>query len=127
MTLAVSGCAPARGVSVPLGADELAPCEGASINVEDLEAAGEPGCNLAGSSLTFPDGVARLAIPQVGSVFSHQDSRLGNREILIVNWGVPGVAAAIVEGDQLLELWASGSAALDLHRQQLRLEGIDAD
>jgi hypothetical protein len=125
--LVVSGCAAGRGVSIPLGADELAPCAGTSIRVEDLEAAGEPGCDLSGSSLVFPDGMMRLAVPAVGAVFSHQDSAMGKQEILIVNWGVPALGAAIIENDRLVDLWASGPAALDLQRQQLQVEGVDPD
>ncbi len=125
--LALAGCSAPRGVSIHLGADELEPCEGTSIHVEDLEAAGEPGCDLAGSTLVFPDGMASLAVPQVGAVFSHQDFGRGNEEILIVNWGLPGVATAVIDDDRLIHLWASSEDALDLQWQQLELEGVKRD
>lgn len=138
VSLAVGGCqAEARGVRVPPGAQGLATCSVAEIPIGELGARGEPGCDLVGTTLTFPDETAEyavgppssdgaaptLTIPAVGAVFSQGDGQ--GRELLIVNWGVPGVGVAAIESGRLVKLWASSEAALDLQRQQLAVENID--
>ncbi|MEU1970957.1 hypothetical protein ABZ477_04840 [Microbacterium sp. NPDC019599] len=114
------------GVSVPQGFDDLDQCPPRSIPVEDLREIGEPGCDLVGSSLTFPDGVS-LPIYAVGEVFSSADSSAGNREHLIVNWGTPGVGALTKDGDELLDLWATSDKAEHLQREQAKIEGVRLD
>lgn len=128
-----------RGVSIPSGAENLEPCPASQIPVGDLAAMGEPGCDLTGTSLTFggetlafavgpptADGsVPTLTIPSVGAVFSQGDG--GGRELLIANWGVPGVGVAAIEDRHLVAIWASSDRALDLQRQQLVIENVDFD
>lgn len=110
-------------VSVPLGFEDLDQCPPRSIAVEDLPEIGEPGCDLVGSSLTFPDGVS-LPIYAVGEVFSSSHPSAGDHEHLIVNWGVPGVGAFTKDGDELLELWATSDQAEHLQREQAKIEGV---
>ena len=112
------------GVSIPPGSDAREQCPPRSIAVEDLRAIGEPGCDLVGSSLTFPDG-ASLPINAVGEVFSSSDSSDGDHEHLIVNWGIPGVGVFTRDGNELLDLWATSDEAEHLQRQQAEIEGVE--
>lgn len=123
--LALGGCGFASGVSVPPGGDDLRRCTAENYRVEGLAAAGMPGCDLTGSSLTFPDGTT-LRIEPIGVVFGHQADVPGGLEFLIVNWGVPGVGAALVEGGVVVGVWGSSAEAVELQRQQLRLDGLRA-
>ena len=107
------------------------------IPIGDLAAMGKPGCDLAGTSLTFADetlafavgpptadgSAPTLTVPSVGAVFSQGDG--DGRELLVVNWGVPGVGVAAIEDRRLLAIWASSDSALDLQRQQLAVESVD--
>ncbi len=136
----LAGCqAQPGGVSIPPGASDLPPCPVTQIPVGELAAWGEPGCDLTGSSLTFADesrsfavgpptvdgSTPTLTVPAVGAVFSQGDG--DGRELLIVNWGVPGVGVAAIEDQRLVAIWASSESALDLQHQQLAVEGVDAD
>lgn len=124
LMVAVVGCSGGgAGVSIPLGFEDLDQCPPRSIAVEDLRAIGEPGCDLVGSSVTFPDGVS-LPIYDVGEVFSSSDSSAGGHEHLIVNWGFPGVGVLTRDGDELLDLWATSDEAEHLQREQARIEGV---
>ncbi len=124
LLLLVVGCsASGAGVSVPPGFDDLDQCPPRSIAVDDLREIGEPGCNLIGSSLVFPDGVS-LPVSAVGEVFSSRNSSAGDHEHLIVNWGIPGVAAVTSDGGELLDLWASSDEAEQLQREQAKIEGL---
>ena len=136
----LAGCqAQPRGVSIPPGADDLSPCPVTQIPVGELSARGEPGCDLTGTSLTFADetltfavgpptadgSTPTLTVPAVGAVFSQGDG--DGRELLIVNWGVPGVGVAAIDDQRLVAIWASSESALDLQYQQLAVENVDAD
>lgn len=134
------GCqAQPRGVSIPPGADDLPPCPITQIPITELSVRGEPGCDLTGTSLTFPDRLLSVAlgppaadgstptltVPAVGAVFSQGDG--GGRELLIVNWGVPGVGVAAIEDRHVVAIWASSDSALELQHQQLAVENVDPD
>jgi hypothetical protein len=140
VTLFAAGCqGQPRGVSIPPGAEDLAPCPVKQIPIGDLAAMGEPGCDLTGASLTFADeelafavgppaadgSAPTLTIPSVGAVFSQGNG--DGRELLVVNWGVPGVGVALIEGGRLLAIWASSDSALDLQHQQLAVDSVDFD
>jgi hypothetical protein len=100
---------------------------------------GEPGCDLTGTSLTFADdtlgfavglppadgSTPSLTVPGVGAVLSQGDG--DGRELLIVNWGVPGVGVAAMEDQRLVAIWATSDWAMDLQHQQLAVENIDSD
>lgn len=121
--LLLPGCAAGgRGVTVPPGWDELEECDVMSVAAEDLAREGAPACDLAGSSLSFPSGMGMVTIPEVGEVFSRQVS--GEPQILVVNWGVPGVGAASIDDGRVVDVWASTAEAEDLQRQQLSVEGV---
>lgn len=124
LLMAAVGCSGGgAGVSVPLGSGELEQCPPRSIAVEDLRQIGEPGCDLVGSSLIFPDGTS-LPIYSVGEVFSSASPSAGDHEHLIVNWGVPGVGAFTKDSDELLDLWATSEKAEQLQREQAKIEGL---
>jgi hypothetical protein len=75
--------------------------------------------------VTFPDGPT-FGIEPIGVVLGHQADAPGGREFQIVNWGVPGVGAALVEHGVVVGVWGSSAQAVDLQRQQLRLDGLRA-
>ncbi|MGB2556545.1 hypothetical protein [Cellulosimicrobium cellulans] len=122
-TLHLSACG-SEGVTVPPGSDALSDCEVQQFNVVELESGGEPGCDLEGSSLLFPDGTT-LEIGPVGNAASYQDSGSEGVEFSIVNWGIPGVGASITQDGELIDVWASTPEALDLQREQMRIEGVE--
>ena len=140
VTLSLAGCqGQPRGVAIPPGSEDLPPCSVAQVPIDELAAMGEPGCDLTGTSLTFADemlmfaagppaaggGTPSLTVPSVGAVFSQGEG--DDRELLIVNWGVPGVGVAAIEDGRLIEIWASSDSALELQRQQLAVENVDFD
>ncbi|WP_431075592.1 hypothetical protein [Microbacterium phyllosphaerae] len=104
--------------------------------ISALPELGAPGCDLVGSTLTFeelegrfdteavtyPGGIPSLTITAVGATFAQGDGH--RRELMMVNWGVPGVAVALIDNGQLVEVWASSDAALDLHLEALEADGI---
>lgn len=115
------GCSRA-GVMLPTGYENLPPCEVRQYVVERLPEVGEPGCNVEGSTLLFPDGTV-IAIEEVGTSFVRQVEAPHGPEFHILNWGVPGVGAAFIEDGTVQGVWATSAKALDLHRQQLRVDG----
>lgn len=118
------GACGSKGVVVPPGSEALSDCDVQQIHVGELASGGEPGCDLEGSTLLFPDGTA-LEIAPVGVATGYQDSRSEGAQLSIVNWGVPGVGASITEDGQLVEVWGSTSEALELQREQMRIGGVD--
>lgn len=138
VVLILSGCqAQSGGVTIPSGSEDLPPCPVQRIPVEELSALGKPGCDLAGTSLVFENEAAgfavgppstdssgpTLTVPAAGAVFSQGNGE--GRELLVINWGVPGVGVAAIEDERLLSIWASSDAALDLQHQQLEVENVD--
>jgi hypothetical protein len=123
---AVAGCAGGRGVNVPLGSEELDQCPPRSIAVEDLHEIGEPGCNLVGSSLIFPDGQT-LSIYGVGETFSSSYSGAGEHDNVVVNWGIPGVGAYTQLGDELVDLWATSDEAERLQRELAEVSDLRSE
>ena len=100
----------------------MKPCVVATIDVDDLASDGAPGCDLQGSSLRFSDGVD-VGISDVGSVSSTTVGAPDEQtEYVMVNWGLPGVGAAMIDADnRLVEVWASSPEALALQHEQLSL------
>lgn len=109
---------------MPPGSDALSDCKVQQVRVVELAESGEPGCNLEGSSLLFPDGTT-LEIAPVGNATGYEDSRSEGTEFRIVNWGIPGVGASVTKDGHLVDLWASTPEALELQREQMRIEGVD--
>lgn len=118
---AATACTGGQGVTVPPGYEDLTPCSPTRIPIESLERVGEPGCDLAGSSLTV-DGWPEVMIPRVGEAFSQGDGT--GRELMISNWGIPGVGVAEVSDRVLVDLWATTPEANVLQRQQLAIDNI---
>lgn len=109
-----------QGVTVPPGFEDLSPCAPTRIAIESLESVGHPGCDLTGSTLTV-SGWPEAVIPGVGEAFSQGDGT--GRELMISNWGIPGVGVAEVSEGVLVDLWATPEAN-DLQRQQLAIDNI---
>lgn len=79
---------------------------------------------MEGVVLVYPDG-RELEVAPVG-VATGSSSIDSVGEIQSVNWGVPGVGAAHVQGDEAV-VWGSTDEAVDLQRQQLALDGIEPE
>lgn len=133
----LTGCGESRGVTIPPGYDNLATCASSELPISALADEGAPGCDLEGSTITFdelegrfdvdvirtnPDGVPALTITSVGASFAQGDGQ--GRELLMVNWGIPGVGVALIDNGELAEIWASTDEALELHRLAVQSEGI---
>lgn len=134
LSLALTGCqGEPRGVVIPPGAESLSPCGVAQVAIDELADLGDPGCDLAGASLTFSAGVVDwripsappLVVPAVGAVFTHGDAE--GHELLVVNCGVPGVGVAALDSRGVVEIWASTDTARELHQQQLAIDGVTSD
>lgn len=121
--LAVSACAPARGVSIPPGAADLDRCLGRTILVDDLASVGEPGCDLAGSVVWTESGI-RVVVQPVGITFSSSLGSNPDFTLTVVNWGVPGVSATLSERGEVVQTWATSETAADLEAEQQRLDGL---
>ena len=117
----VVGCS-ATGVLVPEGYEALNKCDVRQYGVAELPALGEPDCDLEGSTVLFPDGTL-LKVQEVGSVLVETPDVAQGIDYHSVNWGVPGIAVAIIQGGTVSGIWATSPGALDLHRQQLRIDG----
>lgn len=98
------------------------PCPVATIDVTSLPQLGEPGCNLAGSTLLFPTG-EEYEVKDSGIAGTMMDSRTPTRELRAVNWGIPGVGAVDIT-DGVVTVWGSTQWAVELQLKQLALEGI---
>jgi|EndMetStandDraft_3_1072993.scaffolds.fasta_scaffold439665_2 hypothetical protein len=128
----LTGCQSA-GVTVPPGGQDLKPCAFARvIAVEDLEKIGKPGCDMAGTTIRFPDGTNGM----VGSIGANKSwsysASPGDAEIpthfTMVNWGVPGVAVAEHNrGGWMNTIWANSTEASDLLFEALRKDGVQVD
>lgn len=118
-----ASCSP-RGVLIPPGSEDLLPCPPRVIPVEELREIGEPGCDLAGSSLVFPDDFV-WPISEIGSAASFE--RVAQEKVLgvkysMTNWGVPGVGVTRTLSGQETEFWASTDEALDLQKKAQQLD-----
>lgn len=122
LILLLGGCS-RGGVSVPPGADDLQPCPVDTIDVTALAQMGEPGCNLAGSTLLFPTG-EEYEIMEIGVAGGMSSSRMPTHQLRAVNWGVPGVGAVDIT-DGVVTVWGSTQWAVELQLKQLALEGIE--
>lgn len=110
------------GVTVPDGAADLRPCPVRTIDVTALREMGEPGCNLEGSVLVFPNG-REMTLGAPGWNGGATDSSSGEW-VRAAAWGVPGVGAAYITGRNVT-VWGSTPDAVDLQLQLLALEGIE--
>ncbi|WP_298942420.1 hypothetical protein [uncultured Microbacterium sp.] len=136
----LTGCRP-QGVDIPKGWENLQPCPQREIRVEDLPQIGKPGCDLAFSTVVFEGDYADYAfaweagggwpvveIISVGYVTAPTKVVDGKtREVLVVNWGVPGVGVASIEDGKLRAIWATSPEAEDLQYRQLEVGGIVVD
>lgn len=133
----LTGCRP-QGVDIPKGSENLQPCPQREIRVEDLPQIGKPGCDLAFSTVEFEGeyfdyaagggGGASVEIGPVGHISSPMKVVDGKtREVIVVNWGVPGVGVASIEDGKLRAIWATSPEAEELQYRQLEVEGIDVD
>jgi len=119
-TMLLAGCGGGQGVTVPPGAEQLKPCPHREIDVTDLGTVGKPGCDLAGSTLLFPDGKT-VTIKEVGATFSEGTGTGAELiEYSAVNWGVPGVAATFEEPGKPLRVWYTSSEAGILQAELMR-------
>lgn len=115
------GCVGA-GVLIPDGYQELSQCETRRHQAEELSELGKPQCDLEGSSVVFPDGSV-VGIREVGSVVVENFDAMQGTEYLSVNWGLPGAAVAMIQDGTVHGVWATSPEALELHGEQLRVEG----
>ena len=122
LVLLLGGCS-SGGVSVPPGAGDLEPCPVATIDVTSLAQMGEPGCNLAGSTLRFPTG-EEFELGEPGSGGGITSSRMRTHEVRAANWGIPGAGAVDIT-DGVVTVWGSTQWAVELQLEALALEGID--
>lgn len=67
-------------------------------------------------------GWPEIMIPRVGEVFSRGNGT--GRELVICNWGIPGVGVAEVSDGVLVAHWATTPEASDLQRQQLAVDNV---
>ena len=85
---------------------------------------GEPGCNLAGSTLRFPTG-EELTLGDPGSGGASYTSNTPERRVHETNWGVPGAGAVDIT-DGVVTVWGSTHLAVELQLKALAIEGIDS-
>lgn len=118
--MALTGCSTLldpQGVLVPPGHESLRPCPIRVIAADDLDAQGEPGCDLTGSSIAID--VMNFEIATIGASVGHCPST--GLEYQWNNWGIPGVGVAKIVDGQLVTIWASTPQAKNLQQQQFDL------
>ena len=98
-------------------------CEPEQLHVDALAAIGVPGCNLQGSTLTFPDGSAATIEEPGWSYAVEPDAERSDVVFTMVNWGVPGIGAAHINSGVIQDVWGTSPDALELQREALRLDG----
>lgn len=105
------------GIAIPQGSEDLVQCEPTMIPVEELLLVGEPGCDLIGSGIRFPDG-NEFGILEVGTSSSFGIGRDGIEfEYIVLNWGIPGVSVEYRNRSATGGLWATTPEAERLHRR----------
>lgn len=139
-TVSLAGCRPS-GVDLDPKSFDLEPCPQREIRVEDLPDIGQPGCDLALSTIVFEGDYFDYSlrwgaegdrsteeIPSIGTVTAPQTGQGDKkRELLIVNWGIPGAGVASIEGGKPRAVWATSPEAEELQYRQLEVEGVDVD
>jgi hypothetical protein len=118
----LTGCS-SSGVTIPPGSDRLRPCPEERIDVQSLPGAGAPSCNWEGSTLAFPGG-RTMRVSAVGVNSSSASTADSGVEVRSVNWGLPGVAAVLIEDGQL-QVWGHTRSAVELQLEQLSKDGIE--
>lgn len=118
----LTGCS-SSGVRVPPGSDRLGRCPVERLDVQSLSGIGAPSCNWEGSTLVFPGG-RTLEVSAVGVNSSSASTADPGVEVRAVNWGVPGVAAVLIE-DGKLQVWGHTRRAVELELESLFKEGIE--
>lgn len=111
-----------RRAAVPDGAEDLKTCSIRKIDVTALSEMGEPGCDLEGSILVFPNG-HEMTLGAPGWNVGSTDSRSGEW-VRAAAWGVPGVGAAYIT-DGNVTVWGSTPDAVDLQLQLLARDGLE--
>lgn len=118
----LAGCA-SSGVKVPPGSDRLALCPAKRLDVQSLAGVGAPACNWEGSTLVFPGGHT-LQVSAVGVNSASTSTATPGVEVRAVNWGLPGVAAVLIE-DGRLQVWGHTRRAVELELEGLSTEGLE--
>lgn len=124
LVVASSSACASGGVAIPPGGDALPPCKPQRIDVADLESIGAPGCDLVGSQLGLPSG-DHVEVPAVGVTSGQQDDPPDGPEVVVGNWGVPGLSVAVVADGRLSDVWTSSPEARDLMDAALAGDGVD--
>lgn len=121
------------GVTVPPTRQSLEPCKLARvIAVEDLKELGKPGCDMAGTTIRFPDGTDAKVGPIGATKSWSYAASPGDGEIpthfTMVNWGEPGIAVADRAKEGWLRvIWANSTRASDLLFESLEKSGVPID
>ncbi len=64
-------------------------------------------------------------MPTLGVTSGQQDDPPDGPEIVVVNWGVPGLGVAVVVDGRLSDVWSSSPEARELTEAALSAEGVD--
>lgn len=93
LCLGLTGCI-GPYVEIPLDSSTLRPCapSTASLRVEDLPTATPAGCDLAGTTVRFPDGYDKV-IPEIGTSSASAGDGLNDTHFLF-NFGTLGIVAS---------------------------------
>jgi hypothetical protein len=122
LLLCVVAACQSSGVDVPPGWDDLKPCSYSHpIAVEDLADIGKPGCNMAGTTVTFPDGrtakVGSVGVTDSWGYLVTGEAGTIPKHFTMVNWGVPGVAVSGYNTHgKVTKVWAMSKDAAALQR-----------
>jgi hypothetical protein len=121
------------GVTVPPPRQSLEPCRFARvIAVEDLKELGKPGCNMAGTTIRFPDGtnakVGSIGANKSWSYAASDGDATIPAHFTMVNWGAPGIAVAEYGRNKgIEEIWATSTKASDLLFELLEQSDVQID
>lgn len=104
-----------RGVNVPGVPREYFACPVALLRASDLPNRGESGCSYEGSTVLFPNG-DEIRVGAVGT--SERKQRGVDGEIIVTNWGVPGIGAVEIQATTV-RFYGTTQDALELEVEAL--------
>lgn len=119
LLLLLSGCSPGETLipQIPEGHESLEICPERDISVEELTSIGEPGCNLVGSTVVFPDGFT-ADVGAVGGITGtdayHDGETNPPVNYRVANFGIPGIAVSVITYGENPEMWATSDEAMQL-------------
>lgn len=124
LLLLLGACTPyIHLTTIPEGYEDLERCEIRDVSVDQLASIGEPGCDLQGSTVVFPDGYRfSVGTVQEGAFLETRHDSDGKFQVgySVTNHGIPGIGASHRLPGADTQYWATSDLSLELITQSDR-------